>query len=604
MHKRILLMTIAALLVCWAPVGLADDSGGFVNGSATAGAHISDATDNPVRVGEYVNLQDFEDVMADMVLDLFGGTPNTLYTVGLTYRDNATKSIDFNLWTKNYIAADFGYDSFVHNMDHDYLQNMQAKEAGVDDEGNYVPGGKQIYHTDNDPMGRYFIQYEKFHGNVKVDLPFLEGGQVYGGYGEQTRSGFKQTMTIDHCAFCHVESNAQRIDQRTETWTAGIKGTVGKASVQYEYTSRDYYDHTGAPERRWLSARHPVNGGSADEFASRDIFQDVTLPYGQSADSEKDSHNVSLKVDLDRAGTLKGSYTHTKSTNDFTNIEGKVDAFSAGYAVKLNPDWRLTARFLTYEDKVDDYFVDLPSFRAYDTTYGNLDFDWNRISAANRTVTQGDLNLNWRMAKRRHLNFSWRLQVIDRDAMAQSQTNYLFDGVNPGNDGATLVESAAYANKTTINRLKLRYNARLGMKGNYNFTYTYTNVDKPYMNPWAGCESSLQGVGSAHPDGGATGRIYYFQRQRYGNGTNMPSQAHQFALRGSYQLSPRTSISAFANYAHDKNDDLNVYEYTRDMFTPGINLWTAPSDRLLFTFGWDNMWVQSNANLCPPFFDG
>ncbi len=603
MHKRILLMTIAALLVCWAPVGLADDGGGFVMGSATAGAHISDSTDNPVRAGEYVNLEDFEDVMAAMALDLFGGTPNTLYTVGLTYEDNATKSLDFSMWTKQGISAEFGYDSFMHNMDHDYLENMQAREAGVDDEGNFVPGGKQVYHTDNDPMGRYFIQYEKFHGDVTIDLCDSDA-QVFAGYSEQTRSGFKQTMTIDHCAFCHVESDAQRIDQRTEVWHAGIRGTVGKASVQYEYTSRDYYDQAGTPEHHWKSAIHPVNGGLGEEFASRDIFQDVTLPYGQSADSEKDVHNVALKIDLDRAGTLKGAYTHTKSVNSFTNIEGKVHAVSAGYAVKLNPDWRLTARFLTYEDKVDDYLVDLPNFRAYDTTYGNLDFDWNRISAANRTVTQGDLNLNWKLAKRKHLNFSWRLQVIDRDAMAQSQTNYLFDGVNPGNAGATLVDSAPYANKTTVNRLKMRYNARLGMKGNYNFTYTFTNVDKPYMNPWAGCESSLQGVGSAHTGGAAEGRVYYYQRQRYGNGTNMPSQAHQFALRGSYQVSPRTSVSAFVNYSHDKNDDLNVYEYTRDLFSPGINLWTAPSDRLLFTLGWDNMWVQSNANLCPPIFDG
>ncbi len=601
MHKRIFLMTIAALLVCWAPVGLADDGGGFVNGTATAGARISDSTDNPVRAGEYVNLEDFEDVMVDMYLDLFGGTPNTLYTVGLSYQDNSTKSIDFKMWTKNYISADFGYDSFIHNMDHDYLENMQAKEAGVDADGNFVPGGKQIYHTDNDPMGRYFIQYEKFHGNVKVDLPFLEGGQVYAGYGEQSRSGFKQTMTIDHCAFCHVESNAQRIDQVTETWTAGIKGTTGKVSAEYEYTNRDFYDHTGAPERRWLNASHPVNGGSQDEFASRDIFEDVTLPYGQSADSEKETHNAALKVDLANAGTLKGSYTHTKSTNNFTNIQGKVNAYSAGYAVKLNPDWRLTARFLTYENTVDDYFVDLPNFRASDLTNGNLDFDWNRISAANRTVTQGDLNLNWKMAKRRHLNFSWRVKVIDRDAMTQNQTSYLFDGVNPGNDGATLVPSEPYANKTTINRLKLRYNARVGMKGNYNFNYTFTSVDKPYMNPTAACENSLEGTGSAFT---GDGTIYYFQRIRYGNGTNQPNQTHQLALRGSYQLSPRTSVSAYFNYAHDKNDDLNVYEYTRDMYSPGINLWTAPSDRLLFTLGWNNMSMESNANLCPPFFDG
>ena len=97
MHKRILLTAIAALLLCRAPLGMAGDGGGFVTGTATAGAHVSDGRDNPVRVGEYVNLQDYEDVMAELILDMFGGTSTTLYAMGLNYRDNATKDLAFDL---------------------------------------------------------------------------------------------------------------------------------------------------------------------------------------------------------------------------------------------------------------------------------------------------------------------------------------------------------------------------------------------------------------------------------------------------------------------------------------------------------------------------
>ena len=211
------------------------------------------------------------------------------------------------------------------------------------------------------------------------------------------------------------------------------------------------------------------------------------------------------------------------------------------------------------------------------------------------------------MAKGKHLKVNWRYKIIDRPAMTQSQTNYIFDGVNDGNAGIVETRtSEAFENKTTVNRIKLRFDSRLGMKGNYNLTYTFTDVDRPFMNPTAMCEESLVGTNSAHVTAlpPVLDRIYYFQRERFGNGTNQAAQAHKVTGRGSYQISPRTSVNAFVTWAQDKNDEMNIYEYTRDLLTPGLNLWTAPSDNLLFTIGWTYNKVESNANLCVPIFDG
>ena len=44
--------------------------------------------------------------------------------------------------------------------------------------------------------------------------------------------------------------------------------------------------------------------------------------------------------------------------------------------------------------------------------------------------------------------------------------------------------------------------------------------------------------------------------------------------------------------------------FDRDLLTPGVNLWTAPSDNVLFTLGWTYNKVKSNANMCIPVFDG
>ncbi len=587
MRTRNLLMCSAVLLMCWTGIGLADEEGSFVEGTASVGAHYSDFSDNPQRVGEFVNLDATKDLQADMYLDLFGGTENTLFNINLDYRDIATKKFDFGVDTKSILSADFRYGSFVHNLDHDNLTNMQGKA-----------GGKQVYNTDNDPMGRYFMEYEEFHGNMKLDMPFITNGQVTLGMSDQRRSGYKQSMTIDHCAFCHVESNAQRVDQQTRIWKADAKGSLGPVSLNYDFAKTDFVDRANTPEHHWKSARHPVNGNPMD-FPTRQQFSDVTLPYARTADNDKLSHNAGIKVDLQRAGTLKGSYTNTNRKNYHTGIHSNFDAGALGYAVRLSPKMRLTGKFLAYETKVDDAFIDLNNFRAGDPVAGNLNFDWNRISSANRKVYQGDLNLGWKVGKGKHLKANWRYQIIDRPAMAQSQTTYIFDESNPGARGE--VTSAAFENKTTVNRIKLRFDSRLGMKGNYNLTYTFTDVDMPFMNPTAMCETSLDGVDSAH---GPDGRMYYFQRQRFGNGTNQATQAHKVTGRGSYQLSARTSINAFVTWAQDKNDEMNIYEYNRDLLTPGLNLWTAPSDNLLFTIGWTYSMVESNANLCVPIFDG
>jgi hypothetical protein len=606
MRKQSLFICAAVMLGLLSTAGFADDGEAFVSGTQKVGAHSTNYTGNPVRVGEYVNLEDTKSVMADLYMSLFGGTEDALFNVGLQYMDTSTNSFNFNLKTNKYLTVDLAYDSFVHNLDHDLLTNLQALEANPDGAGGWNPGGKQVYHTDNDPGRMYYLEYKKFHGNLAMQLPGIENGEISLGYAEQRKTGYKQTLTIDHCAVCHVEGHTQRIDQQTDTWSAGAQGTFGKVSLNYGFKRQEYVDLAANPSRRWKNAMHPVHGNIDNrpdnnsnygvEFGSRVIFEDVTRGYGHSADTEKTSHSAGLKMDLEDNGTVKASYTYTKNRNYHKGIENKFNAGAFGYAVKLNREMRLTTKFLAYEAKVDDWFIDLPNFR-FDRPGGDLDFDWTRISSANRKVYQFDANLYWKLAKERSLKLNWRTQVIDRPAMAQNQTSYLFDEAGAV---AEKIESVGYENKTTINRLKLRYDAKMGMKGRYNLTYAMTMVDKPFMNPTAMCEESLAGANNP----GNTGRIYYYQRERYGMGTNQPNQAHKLTLRGSYQLSARSAFNAFLTYAKDKNDDLKIYEFERDMFTPGFNFWTAPTDRLLFTLGWTHNTVKSNANLCIPIFDG
>ncbi len=592
MRKRNLLLCSAILLACWCGTGLAEEGDAQVQGTIAIGTHLTDPTDQTGRVGEYVNQADVEEFVADLYMDLFGSTQSTLYNIQFLHQDSVTQSFDFGLHTDKYVSAEMGYTSFMHNLDHDLLVNMQGKA-----------GGKQVYHTENDPLGKYFLEYSDFKAGIDVDIPFLPNGQLYATFNERHKTGYVQEMTIDHCSFCHVESNSKRVDQFTETWRAGVSGTQGMVSFSYDLTEARFRDDGGQNSRTWFQAGHPVQGLPYD-FASRLSFSDVTMPYARNSNNDKTTHEVKVKVDVPDVGIFKAAYTNANRRSYWTGMENQFDAYALGGAKRWNKNHRTTMRLLAYETKVDDWFVNLNNFRAGDTTYGNLNFDWTRISAANRQVVQADFEHLWRLTRSRKVRGSLRYQVIDRDAMAQSQVTYLFDGVNPGNDGATRVDAEPFANETKILRMKLRYDERLGKKGNFNAGITGKFVDAPFMNPTAMCEESVQDVNSAHTGGSAEGRLYYYQRQRYGMGSNQPSESWRINGKGTYQLHPRASVNAFLSYTTEKNDELNIYQFERDIFMPGVNLWTAPSDRLLFTLGWTYSQYKSNANLCPPIFDG
>ena len=180
--------------------------------------------------------------------------------------------------------------------------------------------------------------------------------------------------------------------------------------------------------------------------------------------------------------------------------------------------------------------------------------------------------------------------------MTQSQTSYIND------NGTNIpIPSTPYANKSTSDKIKLTASKRVSRKSNVLAYLAYTNIDKPYMNPHGLCENGLNGQDYTLVGSPST---WYFQRSRYGNGTSLPSQSITGSLRGSHQFSSRTSLSAFLTGATEKNDQLNSYEFDRDLLTVGGNVWTAPHDKWMFTLGYTYNMVKSNAKLCPPIMDG
>lgn len=604
----------AVLLLLGATAATAQDDDAFHQATASVGGHYTSGQDEVGRVGEYVRAQDVENILPDARVAVSGGDRTTLYDILMLYRDRDTQKFGFDLDTGNLVSVSTSFSSFSHNLDHDLLANINAREAVWNTTVNdYRPGGKMAFHEDLDPLGRYAIRYRRFGADVEGKLPFLTEGAVYGRYTDQRRQGWKQINTIDHCAFCHVSGNRKQVDEVTQTWRAGARGRVAGVAWNYEFGATDWTDRTTAPQRRWDAAMHPVfgnigpTGGNTavatpsdfgTEFSSRVLYDDVTLPYARGADSEKRDHAVRAKYDFSAEHALRGAWTHATTRNTLTRVEGRTDAWAASWAGRIDRRTRATARLMGYQVKVDDVLVDLPPWRD-GRAGGGQDFDWTRISAANREVLQADVTVARKLGKGGSLTAGWRHQVVDRDAMAISQVTYV-----PQGDGTVAdlrVPSAAFGRETTLDRFELSLAKRLGMKGRASLRYAYTNVDLPYMNPTALCEEGLEGA-NHNLDGNTL--VWYFQRERYGNGTNQPSRTHRADARASYQLSSRASLSGSLNLTFDENDDLNVYHYWRTVIAPAANFWVAPDDRVMLAGGWTWQRVESNAVLCPPIFDG
>lgn len=598
---------VAALLILAAGASLAQDDGTFQGGVVSAGGHHIDSEDQAGRVGEYIADDDLDGLRPDLRLELQGGTPRTLYGILALFNDRSTNRFGFDLNTGEPLAVSFDYRSFAHNLDHDYLGNVGAREV-IWNGTAYAPGGKMAMHEDLDPLGRYSLRYQRFAGGLETKPPFLYGGTLYANVTDQRRTGWKQVNTIDHCAYCHVSGNRREVNEQTKTWRAGAQGNVGRVSWNYEYGATDFRDRSGEASRRWDAAMHPTwgnvgtNGANLTfpydvEFGSRLLFDDVVLPYARPADNEKREHQARLKADLGGGHAVRATWSRTVRRNNWTNVDGKLHAWAGSWSARLDRRTRATARFLAYKVKVDDVYVDLPAWRS-GRPGGGQDFDWTRISSSNRDVLQLDAGLSRKWGRRGLLTAGWRHQVIDRDAMTQSQSSYQGDGTTAAD---LYYPSTAQANKSTLDRFSLAFARRLGLKGNGRIEYAFTRVDRPYMNVTAMCEAALRGDPHALDDNSL---VYYFQRDRYGNGTNQPSQTHRVAARGSYQITSRASVNGSLNATFDKNDELNIYKYWRTVLAPTANLWLAPTDRLALALGYTWNRVESNAVLCPPIFDG
>ena len=98
--------------------------------------------------------------------------------------------------------------------------------------------------------------------------------------------------------------------------------------------------------------------------------------------------------------------------------------------------------------------------------------------------------------------------------------------------------------------------------------------------------------------------IYYWQRERYGDATNQPSE--DWRLNGNITFMPnaKSTLNFTASYRDAQNDDLDYTKWNKDNIGAGVNFWIAAAPKVSVMVGLDGVRQSTDAEVIVPVMDG
>lgn len=573
MKKSLIALFCCLSLVAWPAVaGDKPDAENYVE----VGLHGNDISGNQSRVSEYNQARDR--VEGTLQLRLMNEKDDLKYKLDLSIFSNDDMKMELVINKGHWFTSTTTYNKFMHKMGHDYMANISYRET-VNPETNQ-PGGKMATHYDHNPDMDYFKVYEdlkqvfniRLNSEVPTDLEF--------GFRAQTRTGVHQTMQLSHCDNCHVQSKAADLDQTNyDVWAKVHAKVNNRFHVSYKFTYSKFENDADPTLYDIDLPRHPANGGSIEEFSSRQAFGGETVDSSFVNDNERTSHEFRVDGQVTEADRIVGSASFSKVENKATNLALSTTAGSFRWGHKFSKQFKMDAILSHYTMDNDDMFIDLPLWRD-GRSGGGQDMDFTRYSAYNRDVNMLQLKGYYKVDQNNRLAFTLRYRQVDREYQ--------------------VVTFEDRETETVETLLKARWDGRLNdLKASVEASYE--TIDQPFTNATGIIEPNLSSELS--PIEG-NGFVYYWQRYRIGEATNLPTTDMNLRGNVSYRVSDRISMNANVSYRDGSNDDLNYYDFDIEALTAGFNLFAVLNDKAVLNFGFDHSNMETQAYYSVPVFDG
>lgn len=655
--KRIALLSLLAVCLILAPSFAKADQ---TTGKVSLGFGSIDMDDSKEGAGEYLYLDQGTRVTLDAEVD--GWQKGIKYDADFSIldQDEIDGALKFDF--KRYFRTDNKYQRFTHWLENDDLVNFNVDPdftfpAMAPDNVFYTALGTKAILCKPDLVGAnvgvaqhsswgkdLYIIREEFTSKNEFLIPGAEFIKIHADYRRETRRGYEQGRTMNKCSGCHFFAEDRRVNERTEDFKIGATAHLGLLTLDYTFFYREFDEDAGSPTNQYVGASNPGPPGSglSDQKMIWDKA-DGAIPYDATPDSEKDSHIIKAQLALPLNTTVFGTYVNTTVENQ-TADDFNGDYDNGAYHVSDEPEYdydrlafRLTSSPInnltvslrySYEDLDNDTVEIRYDDGVYEATQGSgsamVDpagyglhgynehhdgFPWERESSLDREIDTFGVDLKYRLFARTNLLLGYEYEEIDRgyEALGETETDTF---------------------KVSLNS---RYFKNLSLR----LKYQYENIDEPFAHEGAALadadavdawllasrpagwvsDGTCQNIGSAkyskaglpiHLFSEAT-EYFVMYNSRQATLTSEPEDRHEFSFNATWLISPKLSANAHFKYQLEEVEmDIPGFSnsYDKEMFTPGVDLWFAPTDRLVFTLAYQYQKMEDETFLSIPAYGG
>jgi len=578
MKQSIMLFGFSLLLIFVACHTVAEAEEGSDRYSLWLGAHYTDFGDYGKKVGEYRVLQ--EHLFPEFKFDYMGIGGGDVFRLNADYFDYENFLGRARAIISDQFRGEVRYRSTTEQGQQDLLRNMTVRESVG---GN--PGGKMITHELMDAG----VDYSTYRREVTSEMDLLVAHKndvrLLAAHRFILEKGNDQKVANTHCFSCHLTSHEADVEKRTHQIEAGLEAEVSSYDVGYQFGYRKFESNAPAAFNYYDNARHPVNGGAQEEFGSRLIYEDATLPFGVYPETEKMSHKVRFKGDL-ASGRFAGAAYYRKVENSQANYAGtnlEIEAYggSLNYTTPLSRRSRIIAKASGGRIKNDDPFIDVPLWRE-GRPGPQTDFDYYRYSSLDRKTINASV------------------EVIGK--LGRSLTA----GVLGGYDYVLRYDypelGSEYATKTYIGQLKLNY--RNGLRYSLRGKYRFEKTSDPFTSGRGLFER--RGREELQRDYPGFPFFFYFQREdlRYQSITTAPTDRHEIDVMATYRPTSKINITFGLKAGFDKNNDLDSLDVEHTSLQPNMNITATPNPKWTFSGGYTYGFNKSRGPVAVALFDG
>lgn len=471
------------------------------------------------------------------------------------------------------------YDRFLFRLDHDPLSNLDAAKGTV-----------VVRHDDVTPGVNHAPARSELTTRIEVRIPSLPFVTLYAAHRTELRRGHTQVSNLDHCANCHITSTTRETNQRMNEVTGGVGVRLGRVSLGYAYTQRQFDERGATPMAPYDAAIHPATLQKI--FGNRVQFdaKNGLMPFNRIPELKKASHELKASIELPAEARLTAAAVKTRADNVDTGLGVDAIGWNSRFTIPLAKRLQFTARVRKLQLTADDSIITLSeplaeagpqtgkTFSQAYPAFGGDTF-YNRSTISRNQVTAG-AEIAYRPQRYSSIRVGYEHERVHRDAFE--------------------------VERTESDRLLLTASTRVGTTLFGRMRYRFEGISDPFMHVKAAYSPVMQPNPSpGTPPSPLLGLQYFtMYAARQANLTMYPARVQTAEPSVTWMAGERSSVTLHYRFRNESNNKLNFSSWDRQAHMPGVEAWFAPAEKVNFTLAYTFQNERSRSLFVIPAFDG